>query len=152
MGKTPKPPKRYFDTATEEEAGDKPKKIKSKPTGEFEGTSHAKSTKIKKERKPKLDVDSMEVIAVNDRQARPYGKKHRKRKPQNKLEDIPVDPTALARHSRGEGLAVTGVKTKFEKSAKNARTSISSLLPSKQREQRFCSTRMKDIWRWMTTN
>ncbi|KXJ73296.1 hypothetical protein RP20_CCG016140 [Aedes albopictus] len=115
MGKTPKPPKRYFDTATEEEAGDKPKKIKSKPTGDFEGTSHAKSTKIKKERKPQLDVDAMEVIAVNDQQARPYGKKHRKRKPQNKLEDIPVDPTALARHSRGEGLAVTGVKTKFEK-------------------------------------
>ncbi|EAT32511.1 AAEL015455-PA [Aedes aegypti] len=116
MGKTPKPPKRYFDAATEEEATDKPKKIKSKSTDFSEGSTNATSGKIKKEFKPKPETDAMEVITVNDRHARPSGKKkHGLRKAQNKLEEVPVDPAALARYSRGQGVAVEGVKSKFQK-------------------------------------
>lgn len=115
MGKTPKVQKRYFDASAVEDAEDQSNKTKSNPTDDAE----VKIKKVKKETKAKLDTDVMEVIAVNDRQEHRFRKhrfrKQRPREQRNKLDDVPIDQAALGRHSRGPGLDVEGVKSKFQK-------------------------------------
>ncbi|XP_065090998.1 WD repeat-containing protein 46 [Ochlerotatus camptorhynchus] len=111
MAKTPKTPKRYFDVAAKEAT-----RNKSKSSNGTKGSVDApsgKKEKHKNKREFKSDLDGMKVITVNDKQVHRYGGKNKGQR--KKLLEIPVDPEALKRHSRGEGLDVKGVKTKFQK-------------------------------------
>ncbi|XP_062556046.1 WD repeat-containing protein 46 [Armigeres subalbatus] len=115
MHKPPKTQTRYFDASATKDGKDQPNQTKSIPTDDGRKIPDAKHKKIKKEEKLQLDTDITRVIAVTNRQKKQFRKNPKLRKQCNKLDDVPVDPAALERHSRGEGLAVEGVKSKFQK-------------------------------------
>lgn len=100
MGKTPK---RYFDSAGGGGDGEDDKSI---ATGG-----------VKKE-KFKADPDAMDVIQVDDKRTRHFRPKRgdkQQQKKKVKLREVPVDPEAMRRHSRGDGIRLEGVKSRFQK-------------------------------------
>lgn len=111
MGKTGKPPKRYFDSLGDGKSAEK----HSKTDGFTEGSADGTKPLVKKEKpqKFKLDPDVMQIIKVNDKNSHRYGGKRNNQA--KKLREIPVDPEALRRHSRGSGIDLAGVKSNFQK-------------------------------------
>ncbi|XP_058822712.1 WD repeat-containing protein 46 [Topomyia yanbarensis] len=102
--------KRYFDAAEDD------RKSKFKPAiGDSDGsTSLIKKERVKQESKHALDpMAIVKTIKVNDQIAHRFGPKRGKQN--KKLREIPVDPEALKRHSRGDGLSLGGIKSKFQK-------------------------------------
>ncbi|EDS30716.1 WD repeat protein 46 [Culex quinquefasciatus] len=105
MGKTPK---RYFDSAGGDEGTADVKGIST------EGVNREK--KGKKEPKFKADPEGgMDVIQVDDKRARHFRAPKRGGGKKVKLREVPVDPEALRRHSRGDGVRLDGVKSRFQK-------------------------------------
>ncbi|XP_055638819.1 WD repeat-containing protein 46 [Toxorhynchites rutilus septentrionalis] len=109
MGKTPK---RYYQTTVDEKP---PGKFKHKPIpDEISPEKNENKISVKKEKKnkvPKVEPgpNNIEVIEVNDQRTH----RPKRKKLQRKLEEIPIDPEALRRHSRGDGINLAGVKTRF---------------------------------------
>ncbi|XP_055607142.1 WD repeat-containing protein 46-like [Uranotaenia lowii] len=104
--------KRYFDDGAGEDGKTKIKKERNK-FGREEDVA-----KIKKEIKDcKTDIDGldMKVIRVNDKKTHHDYWGIKKSKNRKKLLEVPVDPDALQRHSRGKGLSLSGVKSEFQK-------------------------------------
>uniref|UniRef100_A0A1Q3F1A6 Putative wd40-repeat-containing subunit of the 18s rrna processing complex n=1 Tax=Culex tarsalis TaxID=7177 RepID=A0A1Q3F1A6_CULTA len=106
MGKTPK---RYFDSAGDDEGTADAKGIST------EGVKREKKSK-QKEAKFKADPEAgMDVIQVDDKRTRHFRAPRRAEGKKVKLREVPVDPEALRRHSRGEGINLDGVKGRFQK-------------------------------------
>ncbi|XP_055547991.1 WD repeat-containing protein 46 [Wyeomyia smithii] len=96
--------KRYFDSAAATDGND--------ASGEPKIAIKKEKDKSKSKEKPLHGL--IKIIQVNDRRERAFGR-NRKGGIGKKDAEVPVDPEALKRHARGDGLSLKGVKSKFQK-------------------------------------